>query len=155
MRGRKPTASVVKLITGNPGKRAFNKQEAKPPPAVPEPPIILKGDALREWRRVTVLLADVGLITKLDRAVIAAYCQAWARWLECERMLASTGMIMRTPNGYPAYSPYLSAANKAMDQLRHLSEQIGLSGSARSRIKAAEPSAGMDPAEAFLSGRKK
>ena len=114
---------------------------------------MLNEEALKEWNRVTVLLADVGLIVKLDRAVIAGYCMAWARWVECEKMLVTTGLIVKAPNGYPMYSPYLSASNKALDQVRQFSEQIGLSGSSRSRIKATEPDDDEDPAEAFLSGR--
>ncbi len=153
MRGAKPKATVVKLITGNPGRRPLNKDEAKPTVAIPEPPELLKGEALKEWRRITPLLAEVGLIAKLDRAVIAGYCKAWERWIESERMLETTGIIVRSPNGHPIYSPYLSAANKALDQLRQLAEQIGLSGSARSRIKAGEPPGAPDAAEAFLSGR--
>jgi P27 family predicted phage terminase small subunit len=153
MRGPKPQASVIKLITGNPGRRPMNKAEARPDVRIPHPPVLLKGDALREWRRITRLLADVGLIAKLDRAIIAAYCQAWSRWIECERMLETTGLIVKAPNGYPMYSPYLSASNKALDQVRQLSEQIGLTGSARSRIKASSPPGDLDPAEAFLRGR--
>jgi P27 family predicted phage terminase small subunit len=153
MRGRKPTASVVKLITGNPGHRPLNAREAKPRVVIPDPPEMLTEEALKEWNRVTALLADVGLIVKLDRAVIAGYCMAWARWIECEKMLVTTGLIVKAPNGYPMYSPYLSASNKALDQVRQFSEQIGLSGSSRSRIKASEPDEDEDPAEAFLSGR--
>jgi P27 family predicted phage terminase small subunit len=153
MRGRKPTASVVKLITGNPGHRPLNEREAKPRIVIPDPPEMLSEEALKEWARVTVLLAEVGLIVKLDRAIIAGYCMAWARWIECEKMLVTTGLIVKAPNGYPMYSPYLSASNKALDQVRQFSEQIGLSGSARSRIKANEPNDHEDPAEAFLSGR--
>jgi P27 family predicted phage terminase small subunit len=154
MRGAKPKPTVLKLITGNPGKRPLNDREAATKVAIPHPPAILKGDALREWRRVTRLLAEVGLIAKLDRAIIASYCQAWSRWIECERMLEQTGLIVKAPNGFPMYSPYLTASNKALDQLRQLSEQIGLSGSARSRIKANEPAGrGADAAEGFLSGR--
>lgn len=153
MRGGKPIPTVVKLITGNPGRRPLNQQEAQPAVQVPRPPRLLQGEALKEWRRVTKLLQEVGLIAQLDRAVVAAYCQAWARWIECERMLEETGLIVKAPNGYPMYSPYLSAANKAMDQMRQMSEQIGLSGSSRSRIKAGVPASALDPAEAFLRDR--
>ena len=152
MRGAKPKATVLKLITGNPGRRPLNQKEAKPPAVIPDPPELMKGAALDEWKRVTPLLADVGLIAKLDRAIIAAYCMAWARWIDCERMLETTGLIVKAPNGYPMYSPYLSASNKALDQVRQLSEQIGLSGSSRSRIKTNDPASEADPAEAFLRG---
>lgn len=152
MRGAKPKATVLKLITGNPGRRPLNPKEAKPPAVIPDPPEMMKGAALDEWKRVTPLLADVGLIAKLDRAIITAYCMAWARWIDCERMLETTGLIVKAPNGYPMYSPYLSASNKALDQVRQLSEQIGLSGSSRSRIKTNDPARETDPAEAFLRG---
>ena len=152
MRGAKPKATVLKLITGNPGRRPLNPKEAKPAAVIPDPPEMMKGAALDEWNRVTPLLADVGLIAKLDRAIISAYCMAWARWIDCERMLETTGLIVKAPNGYPMYSPYLSASNKALDQVRQLSEQIGLSGSSRSRIKTNDPASETDPAEAFLRG---
>ena len=152
MRGAKPKATVLKLVTGNPGRRPLNAQEAKPKTVVPEPPEMMNEAALKEWHRVTPLLEEVGLIAKLDRAIIAAYCMAWSRWIECERMLETTGLIVKAPNGYPMYSPYLSASNKALDQVRQLSEQIGLSGSARSRIKANAPDGETDPAEDFLRG---
>jgi P27 family predicted phage terminase small subunit len=153
MRGPKPDPTVLKLIKGNPGRRPLNLDEAKPPVVIPEPPELLKGEALEEWQRITLLLADVGLIARLDRTVIAGYCKAWERWVECERMLETTGIIVRSPNGHPIYSPYLPAANKALDQLRQLADQIGLSGSARSRIRAGEPAIPADAAEAFLSAR--
>jgi P27 family predicted phage terminase small subunit len=155
MRGAKPKATVLKLVTGNPGRRPLNPREAKPKPVIPDPPEVLSDtpDALAEWGRVTPLLAEVGLITKLDRAVVAAYCMAWARWMDCERMLKTTGLIVKAPSGYPMYSPYLAASNKALDQVRQLSEQIGLSGSARSRIKASDAVGDMDTAEAFLRGK--
>ena len=155
MKGAKPKATVLKLVTGNPGRRPLNKQEAKPEVAIPEPPELLERDeqALAEWHRVTPLLADVGLITNLDRAVVAGYCMAWSRWLECERQLKVTGLIVKSPNGYPMYSPYLAASNKALDQVRQMSEQLGLSGSSRSRIRAGDAASNYDPAEDFLSGR--
>ena len=155
MKGAKPKATVVKLITGNPGHRALNEREAKPRVVIPQPPEMVTSDAeaLAEWNRVTVLLEAVGLIVKLDRAIVAGYCIAWSRWIECEKMLRTTGLIVKSPNGYPMYSPYLAASNKALDQVRQFSEQIGLSGSSRSRIKASDPADDEDPAEAFLSGR--
>lgn len=153
MRGPKPKATVVKLITGNPGRRPVNSQEARPEVVVPEPPSILKKDALAEWKRITPLLADVGLITKLDRAIVASYCVAWGRWVECEQKIRRQGMVVKSPSGYPIYSPYFTAANKALAQVRQLAEQIGLSASARSRIKAGEPAGGFDGGEDFLSRR--
>jgi P27 family predicted phage terminase small subunit len=143
---------VLRLIKGNPGRRPLNKDEAKPPIQIPDPPANLTGESLAEWKRITVLLHEVGLIARLDRAVVASYCAAWGRWCEAEKMLATTGLIVKSPNGYPMFSPYWVMANKAMEQIRQFSSEIGLSGSSRSRIKAGDPPAFADPAEGFLSG---
>ena len=153
MLGPKPKPTRLKLVTGNPGRRPLNDHEAKPRTVIPDPPDMLRDEALAEWRRITLLLAEVGLIAKLDRAVIAGYCQAWARYVEAERQLVTTGLIIKAANGFPMQSPYLSIANKALDQVRQMSEQIGLSGSARSRIKAGDAPADADAAEDFLRGR--
>ena len=56
------------------------------------------------------------------------------------------------PTGIRSIRLTLSASNKALDQVRQLSEQIGLSGSSRSRIKTNDPASETDPAEAFLRG---
>jgi len=61
--------------------------------------------------------------------------------------------MWKAANDFPMQSPYLSIANKALDQVRQMSEQIGLSGSARSRIKASDAPGDTDPAEDFLRGR--
>lgn len=152
MYGTKPKPTALKLVTGNPGRRPLNDREAMPPSVIPEPPKLLAGEALREWRRVTPLLAEVGLIALLDRAIVASYCTAYARWVEAEKVLVKEGLIVKAPSGYPIFSPYLAIANRAMDQVRQMAEQIGMSGSARSRIKAADTSK-PDTGEAFLRRR--
>ena len=49
MRGRRPKPTHLKLITGNPGKRAINLREPKPVPKMPEPPTALSAEARQEW----------------------------------------------------------------------------------------------------------
>src|SRR5262245_55801485 len=60
-RGPAPTPNVVKLLRGNPGKRAI-RPEPQPeiPPEVPEPPPILTGAAKAEWVRVAGQLHRIG-----------------------------------------------------------------------------------------------
>lgn len=104
------------------------------PPVGPEPPEHLTGEALVEWQRIAPELRDVGLLGNLDRAVVAAYCVAYARWSECERQVRDHGMLLRTRNGVPIPSPFLAAADRALEQVRQLSEQIGLTASGRMRL---------------------
>ena len=133
MRGRRPKPTRLKVITGNPGKRPLNKNEPKPRPAVPD---CLTDAAKAEWERISQELLSLRLLTSIDRAALAAYCQAWGRWVEAEEALKKHGVVVRSPNGFPIQSPYLAIANKALDQMRAMLTEFGMSPSSRSRVTA-------------------
>ena len=82
--GRRPMPTKLKLLAGNPGKRRLDEHEPEPASRLPEPPDHLSDEAKREWSRVGELLLDLGLVSELDRAALALYCQARARWVEAE-----------------------------------------------------------------------
>jgi hypothetical protein len=42
----------------------------------------------------------LGVISRLDRAALAGYCQAYARWVDAERKLQETPAILKMPSGY-------------------------------------------------------
>lgn len=75
-RGRKPKPTHLKLVTGNPGKRALNENEPKPPPSLPSPPSHLDEEARLEWERLSEQLYALGCLSEIDRAALAAYVQA-------------------------------------------------------------------------------
>jgi P27 family predicted phage terminase small subunit len=77
-RGRPPKPTKLKLVEGNPGKRAL-RQEPKPPPSRPVKPAWLPaGIAKGEWDRVTPILDELGVLSVLDRTALATYCIAVA-----------------------------------------------------------------------------
>ena len=96
-------------------------------------------------------LLQQGLISDLDLAAFAAYCQAWGRWVESEQALSTFGVMLKSPNGFPVQSPYLAVANRAMDQMRSLLSEFGMSPASRTRV-AASPIEEEDEFEAFLTG---
>lgn len=134
MRGRKPTPTPLRLIDGNPGKRAINRREPQPPTGLPTCPAHLSPTAKAEWNRLARSLNGVGLLTQADRAALAAYCQAYGRWVEAERRLAETPTLLKTPSGYVQQSPWLSVANKQMELMARFMAELGLTPSARSRL---------------------
>jgi phage terminase small subunit len=76
-------------LTGNPSKRSMRPPiEPAREPQPPEPLGFLSAAAADEWRRVAPALWADGLLTVLDHAVLAAYCQMAARWEEAEAALA-------------------------------------------------------------------
>ena len=134
--GRKPRPTKLKLLEGNPGKRRLNDKEPDPPPAVPSCPDHLSPAAKKEWERVTPLLEKLGLLSQIDGAALSLYCQAWGRWVEAEEALRTYGVMVKSPNGFPMQSPYLAVANRAMEQIRAMLTEFGMSPSSRTRAHA-------------------
>lgn len=151
MPGRKPIPNNLHILRGNPGKRALNGDEPKFDKTPPRCPAHLSDEAKREWRRIIKDLSAANLLTIVDRAALASYCQAWGRWVESEDNIRKHGMLVKSPNGYPMQSPYLAVANKAMEQMQRMLVEFGMTPSSRSRIKVGVQT-GFDPQEDFLNG---
>lgn len=141
MAGRRPKPTALKRLAGNPGKRPLNEREPQPVVKIPACPRHLTGEARREWRRISAELVLLGVVTVIDRAALAAYCTAWARWVDAETQVAKLGTIVRTSNGNLIQNPYLAVANRAMEQMTRLAAEFGMTPSSRSRVQVAEPDA--------------
>jgi len=134
MRGRKPKPTRLKLITGNPGKRALNMDEPRPDAQVPECPAELSPAARREWDRLVGDLSKLRLLTNLDRAALAAYCGAYALWAEATEAIQKFGAMVKSPSGYPIQSPYVSIANRQAELMMRIAGEFGFTPASRSRI---------------------
>jgi P27 family predicted phage terminase small subunit len=156
--GRKPKPTHLKLVTGNPGKRALPAAEAKVAAALPSPPPHLSDEAKVEWDRVAAELFNIGLLSGVDRAALAAYCQAYARWAQAERAIAEMakrdqltgGLMIKTSNGNAIQNPLVGTANKAAADMVRYAAEFGMTPSARSRIAAQPPAGEQDPAAAYF-----
>lgn len=131
---RKPTA--WRRMQGNKGKRAWNHAEPVAPEGVPDCPEHLSDEARAEWHRLVETLVGMGVITIVDRAVLAAYCQAYGRWVEAEEKLKETPLLIKTPSGYVQQSPWLTVANRQMELMGRYMAEIGLPPASRSRVIA-------------------
>lgn len=78
----RPTPTALKIIRGNPGKRAINGKEPKPPIAALICPDHLSPIAAQEWARIVPVLVGLGLATTADRSVLIAYCELHAEMVE-------------------------------------------------------------------------
>ena len=82
MAGRKPLPTNVKIFRGNPGHYPLNEYEPRPPTKMPICPDHLQGRAREEWRRISKQLHRIGLLTIIDGAALAGYCEAYGRWAD-------------------------------------------------------------------------
>lgn len=136
-RGRKPPPTAIKELEGNPGKRPLNKNEPKPNKKAPPCPKWLEPEAKKEWRRLAKQMEELGILTEVDMAAFAGYCQAYARWKESEEFITQHGTLVRTPSGYYQQVPQVSIAQTYLKIMNRIAEQFGLTPASRSRIIAA------------------
>jgi P27 family predicted phage terminase small subunit len=162
MKGRKPTPTYLKLLKGNPGKRALNKHE--PQPALldkpPEPPPFLRGYAADEWRRVSAEMFRLRLLTALDVAVLAAFCPAYGRMRTAEETIAAmaerdpimSGLIVKTQSGGGAANPLVWIAANAARDVARFGAELGLNPASRSRISLSVPAGSSGKFAGLLAG---
>jgi len=157
-RGPKPLPANVHQLRGNASKKPLHELLGgfQPQVEIPNCPPHLLAEAKKEWKYITPLLERYGLISKIDRSALALYCQAWARWVWAEQMLARSqkaaalamkeaeakglpylggdGITVPTPNGHTTYSPHWVIANKAMEQVHRYLESFGMRPDARGKV---------------------
>lgn len=143
--GPKPKPATIHLLNGNPSKlnrAALFDDCIRPRTEIPEPPDHLLPEALAEWHRLASELESLGLISKIDRAAFAVYCQAYGRWVQCENKLAELGekgMVETTPSGYKQQGTWLQISNRAVEQMKSFLTEFGMTPSARSRVTPSSP----------------
>lgn len=139
-RGRRPKPTSRRRLEGNPGHRRLNAREPQlPPPVDDRPPLALAGDvvASSEWARLLPLLKKSHTVTEGDLNSLLALCQQWSRYLEANSRVAQSGMVVRSPSGYPMPNPYIGIQNKALGNCLKLWVELGLTPSARARVTTA------------------
>ncbi len=135
-RGPKPAPTVLRRLRGNPGKRAYNHYEPMPPDDLPTCPEHLNSAARKEWDRLAGVLHEMGVVTVVDRAALAAFCLCYGRWVEAEEKLQTTPMLLKTATGYVQQSPWLSIANKQLELMGRYMGELGITPAARTRVVA-------------------
>ena len=151
MPGPSPKPTKLKILHGNPGKRPLNDREPIPAAGTPECPDWLDAEAKAEWARIVPELEFMGLLTRIDRCALAAYCQTYSRWATAEQQVAKFGTIVKSPEKqFPMKSPYLTIADQAMDAMRRFLVEFGMTPASRTRIRVPQDGEGADELDAFL-----
>ena len=140
MAGRKPLPTQVKPLRGTAQRCRMNPDEPAPDPSLPDAPTHLSPEAREEWDRVAGELYDLGVLSAVDRAALAAYCQAYGRWVAAERELrredGSMNLISVTSNGNVIQNPLVGIANKSLELMHKYLTEFGMSPSSRTRVGA-------------------
>lgn len=159
--GRRPKPTALKKLQGNPGKRKLNAAEPKPQPGDPTVPKGLSPAAAAEWKSILPELRQLGVLSKIDGKALAAYCHAFARWMEAEVEIRRLGIVVMEPifSGERFLgckykkNPAVTISEGAMKIMKAFLVEFGMTPSSRSRVRIEKPAAGdEDPLDAFLKG---
>lgn len=179
-RGPKPMPDNVRMLRGNAGKRPLSVLNGSidPPVEIPGVPKHLMPEARKEWKRAGAELEELGLITKIDRAAFALYCQEWAWWVwhdaglqrdikraadkravweadpanEGREWTGGDGFMLPTPNGGASYNPHWVAKNRAGQALDRYLASFGMSPSSRGRVSASSNQLSLPGIDAPVGG---
>jgi P27 family predicted phage terminase small subunit len=108
--------------------------QPKEPAQILECPPELSPAARQEWDRIVGELISKGVLSAFDRGPLAAYCIAYALAMEAAEMVQKHGAMLKSPNGFPMQSPYLSQLNKQIDTMVRIASEFGFTPASRSRI---------------------
>jgi len=152
MMGRPPKPTKLKIAAGNPGHRRLNDREPNPPTAAPGMPAWLSGRAKVEWKRIVPELIRLGLLSSIDLAALAAYCQAFAELEQATRTIEKEGRVCKWPIYDPKTNehvgdrlkahPAVQQQRDAMQRIKGFLAEFGLSPASRSRVQAEAPAGG-------------
>lgn len=115
--GPKPAPTMLKKLAGNPGKRALNDSEPLPQGGPPPCPEWMPAEGQQQWARVVPELDRLGLLTKVDGAVLEAFCAIYAEFVLSVR----------------AREPIKASL---IAQMRFYAGELGLTPAARARLSA-------------------
>jgi P27 family predicted phage terminase small subunit len=144
--GRKRKPTQLRLVEGNAGHRPIPESPKAPERDLPDPPRFLHKFAREEWKRIANDLYDMGVLSFIDRAGFAGYCQAYARWRQAEEAIMAVqkanksdptfSLLAKTTGGNVIQHPLVSTANAAMRDMARLAAEFGLTPSGRAGLES-------------------
>lgn len=153
-RGRPPKPTALKLVQGNPGKRALNKNAPSPDALidVPEPPEWFGEIAALIWKQVAPWLVTAKILTGTDMHNLEAFCMAYQRWREAQEDITKNGIIVMGAK-QEIKNPACTVVNESLRQMASFGSSLGLDPSARARIKPNLPGKNTNPFTALRGGK--
>jgi len=151
-RGRKPAPIELKLLKGNPGKRAINAKASvlRQPEALAcdATPGMLLEEPKPYWDHA-IAHAPRGLLRRLDVYLLAAWCNAAYRYEYNIRLAAKSDVIpvrgaklagLDAKDRPVMHNPFSTAARAYLKDMTMLAAELGFTPSSRARLGAAESS---------------
>ena len=127
---KKPLA-IIKLHGSNHLYRRKDN-DLKAPVSIPIMPDWLSQEASLEWKRVTPMLAELGILSPLDRAVLTAYCEGWSQYKAAKEYCSK--LLIKNVAGNIVKNPAVGIMNKALQLMSRAAAELGMTPSARADL---------------------
>lgn len=127
----------------NPQRRRTKEPKAKR--GKPVCPKHLTGHARTEWKSVTQVLDELGVLYKTDRSSLEQYAKAYGAWRDCWEQITRIGYVVtskdeRTGQVTVKRNPFVLEAHQFAALCLKYLQEFGLTPASRSRVeKADEP----------------
>lgn len=132
-RTSKPTS--LKIVTGNPGKRALNKQEPDPDYLNDlSAPSFLSEAGAEIWNEVAPVLRQSRLLTIVDVPILAMMCESLAEYRRATLYCKSTPLDHSEKTGGDVLSQWKIVQSMSLKQVMMIAREFGMTPAARTKI---------------------
>lgn len=156
MSGPPKTPTHLRLVKGNPSKRAINKNEPKPPSGVPQIPKHFDKRGKYWFKRMGEELDAVGVMSTLDAKALELLVEAYTEYRHHCEVLDEEGYTYQTGSatGEKIVKAHPAAAMKAdvWKRIRAMLSEFGMTPASRSKVEIKAPGE-EDPFAEFLKAR--
>ena len=146
-RGPKTEPTQLKILRGNPGKRALPEDEPQPASGFPPCPEHLTDKAREAWEMFSVQLESAGVGTALDATALELLCTSYALYRDAAEQVAKYGpcWVAAGDGALPsfAFSPHSSIMERERKNIKALLTEFGMTPSSRSGLSADKPPEGV------------
>lgn len=136
---RLPKPTHLKLLQGNPGKRALPKNEPVASGDLKNPPKYMNAEQKAEWRYV-IKHAPAGLLKMIDTSALEVYVIARVIHRQASERLAKEDLIVLSPvQGTALQNPLIGILNRQAEVMLKAAAQMGFSPASRSKVSIDKP----------------
>lgn len=141
-RGPQPTPTEILKIRGS--RRADNREkggEPQPEKGIPTKPKHITGEAATIWKRLTKMLHDMGVLTKIDGFQIERYAIMFSQWRQLQRVIQKHAendgkliFALRDDVHRAVVRNTWAESHRLESALKQIEMQFGLTPAARARL---------------------
>lgn len=135
---RGPQPTPLKVLKNRGSARAKRKgKEPKPRKGEPAMPVWLWPEAIRIWHDIVRQLDEMDILGECDGNALARYCQAMARYIDCQDVLKAGSTYMkktREGNEVNEQRPEVKESKELSEECRKIEMLFGLTPSARTAL---------------------